>query len=584
MDNATTEAYRQYVKENLERLNAIFEEAAVGNFSQNIEMPAEDDAFIGLYKGTQILLDVIREKIKNLETEIINKNLIQEGLYNQEQELRALVENSPDIIARFDKNLRHVYVNPTIARITGIPVRSFLGKTNQELGMPEKDLVKWNEGIQSVFETGKQKRFEFTITSPGGIVHYFQARLVPEHSRDRSIQYVLGVSHEITEIKKKNAEFERDRIRDEAILRNIGDGLIVTGNYGQIQIINSMGEELLHVKSSDILGKSLIDIITVEDDSGNVVSSKNRPMSQALASGKKTSAKYYYVRSDKTKFYAGITVTPFILDKQIVGTIQVFRDLSKEKEFDILKDEFISLASHELRTPMTAIKGFISMIMAGDYGPVNEQLKRPLYNISTSTERQIYLINDLLDVSRIQARRLIYYIGDFSLKQILQEVVSSLQPLAKQKEITLQLQIKEDIIIQADADKIKQILNNLIGNAIKFTTYGNIQVLYLAKDDFILVSIIDTGIGIAQENVEKLFGKFQQINETDMAKPPGTGLGLFLSRELARGMGGDLWLKQSELGKGSTFILSVPRAGTAHAKQIKERINEQAKSKEKNIM
>ncbi|HSW87657.1 MAG TPA: PAS domain-containing sensor histidine kinase [Candidatus Saccharimonadales bacterium] len=458
MDNATTEAYKQYVKENLERLNEIFEKAAIGDFSQDIEMPAEDDAFIGLYKGTQILLNVIREKIKNLEIEIANKNQIQEGLYDQEQELRALVENSPDIIARFDKELRHVYVNPTIARITGIPVRSFLGKTNAELGMPEKDLIRWNESITSVFETGKQKRFEFTITSPDGIIHYFQARLVPERSRNRTIQYVLGVSQEITEIKKKTAEFDR------------------------------------------------------------------------------------------------------------------------------LKDEFISLASHELRTPMTAIKGFISMIMAGDYGPVNENLKRPLYNISTSTERQIYLINDLLDVSRIQAQRLGYYIGDFSLKQILKEVVSSLQSIAKQKKLTLQLQTNEDCSIQGDADKVKQILNNLIGNALKFTLHGSVQVSYITKDDLVLISIIDTGIGIAHENVEKLFGKFQQINETDTAKPPGTGLGLFLSRELARGMGGDLWLQQSEQKKGSIFILSIPIAGTAKAKKILQQIHEQTKSKEKNIL
>ncbi|HSW96994.1 MAG TPA: PAS domain-containing sensor histidine kinase [Candidatus Saccharimonadales bacterium] len=458
MDNATTEAYRQYVKENLERLNAIFEKAAVGDFSQNIAMPAEDDAFIGLYKGTQILLDVIQEKIKNLETEISNKNQIQEGLYNQEQELRALVENSPDIIARFDKELRHVYVNPTIARITGIPVRSFLGKTNAELGMPEKDLLRWNESIRNIFETGKQKHFEFTITSPDGIIHHFQARLVPERSRDKSIKYVLGVSQEITEIKKRTAEFDR------------------------------------------------------------------------------------------------------------------------------LKDEFISLASHELRTPMTAIKGFISMIMAGDYGPVNEPLKRPLYNISTSTERQIYLINDLLDVSRIQARRLIYYIGNFSLKQILQEVISSLQSIAKQKKLRLNLQIKEDLNIQGDADKVKQILNNLIGNALKFTLKGNIQVSYITKEDLVLISIIDTGIGITSENIEKLFGKFQQINETNMAKPPGTGLGLFLSRELARGMGGDLWLEQSEQGKGSTFIFSIPKANTQLAKKVQQQITEQFKAKEKNIL
>src|SRR5947209_884911 len=121
---------KQYVKEKLEKLTIIFAKAAVGDFSQNIEIPEQDDDFTQLYTGIQIMLDVIRSKIKELEKEIADKTQIQENLYKQEEELRALVENSPDIVARFDKNLRHVYVNPSVEKLTGMPVISFIGKTN----------------------------------------------------------------------------------------------------------------------------------------------------------------------------------------------------------------------------------------------------------------------------------------------------------------------------------------------------------------------------------------------------------------------------------------------------------------------
>jgi len=226
---------------------------------------------------------------------------------------------------------------------------------------------------------------------------------------------------------------------------------------------------------------------------------------------------------------------------------------------DQAKDEFLALASHELRTPMTAIKGLISMIMQGDYGVLPEKLKRPLINISTSTERQIHLINDLLNVSRLQTGKVDVTLTDFSIGIVMREIIESLRPLAEQKKIKLTVTVAPKVTIHADSNWVKQILNNLIGNALKFTDKGKVAISYKIEPDRLLIMVTDTGIGIEENDQRKLFRKFQQLSSDTSGKPTGSGLGLYISREIARNMGGDVWVEKSTLGQGSSFIFAIPK-------------------------
>ncbi|MDE2589441.1 MAG: PAS domain S-box protein [Patescibacteria group bacterium] len=213
------------------------------------------------------------------------------------------------------------------------------------------------------------------------------------------IQLVLEAIREtIDELKKVNTELaakttitELEKLQDEAILDNIGEGLIVADQKGKILVFNKIAEVLMGVSTKEVEGKDLIVLLPMDDENGHKVTEENRPMTQALTTGKKTSGVFYYYRPDGTKFPAGITVTPLLFNGQIVGTIETFRDVTAEKELERMKDEFVSMSSHELRTPMTAIKGFMSMIFRGDFGPVNEGLKTPLQTIANSTERLISL-------------------------------------------------------------------------------------------------------------------------------------------------------------------------------------------------
>ena len=245
------------------------------------------------------------------------------------------------------------------------------------------------------------------------------------------------------------------------------------------------------------------------------------------------------------------------------------------KEVDKLKDEFVSIASHELRTPLSAIDGIVSMIRDGEYGEVNEDLKQPLEDVNTSSARLINLVNDLLNLSRIAAGRMKYTLSDFSISDIITQTLQLLAPVAKQKNLLVTTNLEESYV-QGDADKVKEVLNNLIGNSLKFTDKGSITVCAKAAEDKAQVQITDTGIGIAKEDQQKLFGQFQQL-ESGRGRPPGTGLGLHISKEMIRKMGGDLWIEKSEKGVGSTFVFSLPKSQSELAKKVREEIEAEAK-------
>lgn len=270
------------------------------------------------------------------------------------------------------------------------------------------------------------------------------------------------------------------------------------------------------------------------------------------------------------------------------ATLNLLEDLNEEKakvettnkqleNLDRLKDEFLSIASHELRTPLTAIDGITSMIMDGEYGEVNNNLHQPLKDIITSSERLIHLVNDLLSLSRIQAGRLKYALSEFSIAEVITQTVHLLLPLSKQKGLSLTAANLESVVVQGDADKVKEILNNLIGNSLKFTDKGSITVSIKAVNDKVVTFVTDTGIGIAKEEQPKLFGKFQQITSS-AGRPAGTGLGLYLSLEMARKMGGNVWLEKSEVGIGSTFAFSIPLANSELARKAEQEIEKEAKA------
>lgn len=242
--------------------------------------------------------------------------------------------------------------------------------------------------------------------------------------------------------------------------------------------------------------------------------------------------------------------------------VRIYNDLQvaneKLKELDRQKDEFLSVAAHELRAPMTAIKGYLSMVVEGDGGSLTPQTKDFIGETITANERLIRLVNNLLNISRIEKGRLVYRMGDINLSQVAKTVSNEFQVIAQEKKLLLNLVVSDNIkdLVYVDQDRIHEVVANLISNAIKYTDIGKITIHLSNPDEHhIKLEVIDSGHGISPEEQEKLFQKFYRTGSS-IGKAMGTGLGLYISKLLVEKFGGKIGFS-SEVGKGSNFYFEL---------------------------
>lgn len=372
------------------------------------------------------------------------------------------------------------------------------------------------------------------------------------------------------------SRLKQEEAKANALFSSIGDGAIATDEAGRIFRVNHAAIQLLGFTEAEVIGAWYQKVLVAENENGIPIDPMDRPITQALLTGAPVSARLFYRTKNGSKIPVAVTVSPILLDNRPIGAIEILRDISHERQLEQAKDEFLSIASHELRTPMGAIRAFVSMILAGDYGPVNDNLVEPLTDIKSSAVRLVELVNDMLAVARIEAGRMQFTLTDFDIRIALDEIVNTLAPLGKEQGIHITVDSGTSASVQADADKVKQVLINLIGNALKFTEQGSITVTAHTKKDMVEITVADTGIGLTKANQKKLFGKFVQIFSAQEGKPAGTGLGLYISRQIIIKMGGELWLKSSAPGKGSVFALTLVRSNTASARKAKEAIEGEA--------
>jgi len=249
-----------------------------------------------------------------------------------------------------------------------------------------------------------------------------------------------------------------------------------------------------------------------------------------------------------------------------IDNSQLFQQLheanEKLKQLDKLKDEFVSLASHELRTPMTAIKSYLWMALAGKGGPLSEKLQYYINRAYISTDRLIKLVNDMLNVSRIESGRLNVTIVPTDLQTVINDVLTDVKPRADELHIRLIYNPLPNLPkVQADGDKIKEVLINLIGNSFKFTPQnGSITISTALSNNMVVTCVADTGKGIAPADIPKLFHKFGTTGEKNYLQKQtvsGTGLGLYISKSLIEMHGGAIWFASAGEGKGSQFYFTL---------------------------
>lgn len=361
---------------------------------------------------------------------------------------------------------------------------------------------------------------------------------------------------------------DEQRARAEALFSSIGDGAISTDEFGRITRVNPVARHILGFKKSELIGQWFPKkIITVNADD-EVVNLIDRPITRAFLTGRPIIEKTYYRRKNGQKIPVAVNVSPILVDGKPLGAVEVFRDISFEQEVDRMKSEFISLASHQLRTPLSAIKTYSHMLAGGYMGKITPEQHISLETIINATDRMNELISTLLNITRMESGSLALNMRSLQVSKLTDEVLRELSLPATEKSITLSLKtagtgpktIKTDRVI------LKEIISNLISNAIKYTPKkGKIKVTVRLRKRDVLIKVADTGWGIPKFSQDQVFSKFFRGHNVVKRETSGTGLGLYLVKGLIDALDGRIWFKSQE-GVGSDFFIELPRATRRNSK------------------
>lgn len=390
------------------------------------------------------------------------------------------------------------------------------------------------------------------------------------------------------ELNSSKILIELKNVKYEAILTSIIDGMVVVDKDRKIIFFNKIAESMTGWSNTDVLGEDILNIIKIKYEQGEVVPLKLNPINVVLSSKKKN----FITNNDlsieniyKKTFPVAISVTPVIYKNEIIGVIFMFRDISRDKEIEKTKSDFISIASHQLKTPSTAIKLLTERLLGKKMGKLSEKQKEYFNDIRNSNQKMIDLINVFLNISKIE-------LGVFSLNLEKKRVVSILEDVLKELDsvvIEKGLSVKfspeiNDIEVIIDESLFRIVINNMIMNAINYSKKeGDISIDCIvsykgqltggvhSKEDSLVIVISDNGCGIPDKDKYKIFSKFFRSENVRKVKTDGTGLGLYIVKSILEHSSGSIWFTSKE-NVGSVFYLSIPLSGMKE-KLIEDKIS-----------
>jgi len=356
----------------------------------------------------------------------------------------------------------------------------------------------------------------------------------------------------LEDTEKSRLIAEKEREKTMTVINNFVDGLLIVNEDNVVKIVNKKTEQMFGIRSSDIiesnfsewrshiLFSSVLDLILDTQDNLKMVSKSKIPL--------------------KKNQTIEVSVIALGRQPQAVNYLIIFRDISREVLVQQMKTSFVSVAAHQLRTPLSAIKWSIKMLLDGEEGDLNSEQKDLLFKTYESNQRMIRLVNDLLNVSRIEEGRFLYDIQKTSLRDLIIEVARNHQLIIERKKLKFSFRgARRDFPnVKIDTEKMKLVVQNLLSNAINYTSSGGSITINLSQDDdSLLFSIKDTGIGISKSQQVHVFKRFYRTENAISMKPNGTGLGLFIARNVIQAHGGKIWFS-SKKGKGTTFFFTIP--------------------------
>lgn len=508
-------------------------------------------------------------RIESAEQEIATLYQIQQAMQS------GVTVNSP--------NASFISINDAAKKIFGI-AGNVIGKSMLEVLTQQSQYLKDDltlefsipKIINQVLAGNSVKCYLNILVNP---IRRVESLFAPLRNDKGKIIGIVGthrdVSHLIVQaesVKKQLAEAELGRERWHAIFDSVDESIVVLDHDECILEANPACEIVTGLSREEIIGQKFEDLFDLTSDRGLKLRGELSPIKQVLTT--KEPLEYMqakFVNAENREVWVGVSLTPIRMKDDTPANDQIIavcRDISKLVELDRAKSDFVSMASHELRTPLTVINGYISLFTSGELGDINQpelaHYKTVLTQIGKSTQRLNNLVEDLLNVSRIEQGRLSLNLTKLNVGSFAHEVVEEMQVRAGSKNHTLTINeinssiLDFPILILADSEKLRQVLINLIDNAVKYTPEkGRIDVSFRRSGKEAIVSVRDSGVGIPKQLLSRIFEKFQRLEGSYVKDTQGTGLGLYIVKELVKAHGGRIWV-DSRVGEGSIFSFSLP--------------------------
>ncbi len=368
------------------------------------------------------------------------------------------------------------------------------------------------------------------------------------------------------------------------ILDTIEDGVVMVGADGIVHLFNPAAGKISGWPPLDAIGLVYKTVLPLVDPKDQPLPDSNNPIAAALATGQTTrDSNVILAAKDGHKIPVSVIVSP-VRDPagqpngSVVG---VFRDIAKEKEEEAHRSDFISTASHEMRTPLAAIEGYLSLALNPKTAQIDANARNLLEKASSSTTHLGELFRDLLTSSKAEDGRLMSYPAAAEIGEILQQVAEAAKFPAKNKNLELTYSVSADnsgggkvirplYYAYVDPNRIREVFQNIIDNAIKYTNEGKVMVRLTGDSSIIQIQVQDSGAGIPAEDIPHLFQKFYRVDNSSTRTVGGTGLGLFICRRITELYNGRIWV-ESEYGKGSTFFINLPRLDAQQALAIQQK-------------
>lgn len=535
-------------------------------------------------------------------SETIPKVLLQESLSFVES-LKRLQDIYYSILTAIPHALigikeRNIFfANESVERVFGWKPEELIGKSTRILYRSEEDYKEIGKRFYPILEKKKTHIEDFPCIRKDGkeIICRVSASVIGEKMVDKGI---VVMYEDITDYKRLESVLIESEKKYREIIQNVNSIILKWNNKGEITFINEFGKKYFGYSEDELIGKNVVGTIVPEVESTgrdlqemmkriienpqafeknineNITKDGRRVWiswaNKAILDEKGEIIEVFSVGTDITdrlKIEEELKFYKTHLEELVKKRTEQLEVLNKElqnaneklKELDRLKSMFIATMSHELRTPLNSIIGFTGMTLKGLSGPLNEEQRDNLTRSYNSAKHLLGLITDIIDISKIESGKIDIFIEEFKLRDVIDEAVETIKPMIIEKNLSLHKNLYSEIKVKTERKRLLQCLINLLSNAVKYTEKGEIRFSVKDRNREVEISVSDTGIGIDEKDIPRLFEPFERIGTHLSVKAGGTGLGLYLTKKLIKDvLKGDIEV-ESQRGKGSTFTIRIPK-------------------------